>query len=166
MSDIRHEPATGSDMAPAAGAGTQPAQATDHRGLHVLNLEECLELLRNTPVGRVGFVHDGEVVILPVNHIVQGTQVLFRTTWGAKLQSAADEAGIAYQVDHHDVTTRTGWSVLVQGSAEVVYGTEECQLLDTLAPEPWLHLGEDAFWVRILAVQISGREIVVRPASA
>lgn len=164
MSDTTHEPARGSDIAPVAGTG-RAGEATDHRGLRVLNLEECLDLLRENPVGRVGFVHDGEIVILPVNHVVQGTQVLFRTTWGSKLQSAEDEARVGFQVDHYDTATRTGWSVLVQGSAEVVYNNDECQLLDALAPEPWLHLGEEAFWVRILAVQISGREIVVRPSA-
>jgi uncharacterized protein len=153
MSDTPPPASTSAELEPAA---------TDHRGLRVLMLDECLQLLRDHPVGRVGFLSDGEVVILPVNHVVQGTQVLFRTTWGSKLQSAEDEARVGYQVDHHDPTTRTGWSVLVQGTAEVVHDSKESSRLDALAPEPWLDLEGERFWIRILAVQISGREIVVR----
>jgi hypothetical protein len=155
MPDTTHdEAAPGTELTPPV---------TDHRGLRVLMLDECLERLRSRPVGRVGFVSDGEIVILPVNHVVQGTQILFRTTYGSKLQTAEDEARVAYQVDRQDPATHTGWSVLVQGTAELVTDPTECSRLDALAPPPWLDLEGDAFWVRILAVQITGREIVVRP---
>ena len=52
---------------------------TDHAGLEILPFDECLRLLASVPVGRVGFVADGEVVILPVNHVVDGQDVIFRT---------------------------------------------------------------------------------------
>ncbi len=37
---------------------------TDHAGLEILPVDECLRLLASVAVGRVGFVADGEVVVL------------------------------------------------------------------------------------------------------
>lgn len=48
-----------------------PDYPTDRAGLDVLPFEECLRLLASVPVGRVGFVAEGEVVMLPVNHLAR-----------------------------------------------------------------------------------------------
>ena len=61
---------------------------TDHAGLEILPVDECLRLLASVPVGRVGFVADGEVVVLPVNHFVDGQDVIFRTAHGSKASAA------------------------------------------------------------------------------
>ena len=45
---------------------------TDHAGLEILSFDRCLELLATIPVGRVGFVADGEIVVLPVNYLMDG----------------------------------------------------------------------------------------------
>jgi len=42
-----------------------PGHSTDHAGLEILPFDECLRLLASVPVGRVGFIADGELVILP-----------------------------------------------------------------------------------------------------
>ena len=55
---------------------------TDHAGLEVLPSDTCLELLAAVPVGRIGFFAGGELVILPVNHLVDGQDVVFRTAAG------------------------------------------------------------------------------------
>ena len=57
----------------------------DHAGLEALPLEVCLRLLESVPVGRVSFCTDGEVVTLPVNHVVDGQNVVFRTDRESKL---------------------------------------------------------------------------------
>ena len=57
--------------------------STDHAGLEILPFEVCLRLLASVPVGRVGFFADGEVLILPVNHVVDGQDVVFRTGRGS-----------------------------------------------------------------------------------
>ncbi len=69
-----------------------PGYTLDHAGLETLNFDTCLRLLASVPVGRVGFVADGEVQILPVNHLVDGQDVVFRTAHGAKLSVAEEEA--------------------------------------------------------------------------
>jgi hypothetical protein len=44
----------------------------DHSGLEILPYDECLRLLGTVPVGRVSFLADGEIVVLPVNHFFLG----------------------------------------------------------------------------------------------
>ena len=63
-----------------------PDQPTDHAGLETLPFHVCLRLLASVPVGRVGFYADGEVVLLPVNHAVDGQDVVFRTASGSKVK--------------------------------------------------------------------------------
>jgi len=65
-----------------------PGYPTDHAGLEILPFDECLRLLASVPVGRVGFIADGELVMLPVNHVVDGHDVAFRTARGSKLPAA------------------------------------------------------------------------------
>src|SRR5487761_129594 len=48
---------------------------TDHAGLEVLPFDSCLSLLAAVSVGRVGFVADGEVFVLPVNFVMDGQAV-------------------------------------------------------------------------------------------
>src|SRR6478735_1772933 len=92
----------------------------DHSGLGVLSTEECLDRLRSARVGRIAFVSDGEPVILPVNHGMDGDVVVFRTDAGSKLIAADDEVPVAFEVDGFDPDRRTGWSVLLRGVATSV----------------------------------------------
>ena len=102
---------------------------TDHAGLEILPFDECLRLLASVPVGRVGFVADGEVVVLPVNHVVDGQDVIFRTAHGSKAAAASGQDHAAFEADHYNEQTRTGWSVLVNGRAEVVDAEADIQRL-------------------------------------
>ena len=138
-------------------ASVDPAH--DHRGLRVLTLEECLTRLREEPVGRVAFVHDGDPVILPVNHVVDGLDVVFRSTWGSKLEVARHAGSVAFEVDGYDEEAQTGWSVLVSGIAEAVYDATESARLDSLPLRSWLGTGDPTFWVRVRAEQVTGRAI-------
>jgi uncharacterized protein len=133
------------------------APVLDRRGLRVLGMETCLARLRAVRVGRVAFPDDGAVVVLPVNHLVDGDSVVFRTTWGSKLHRAADGGSMSYEVDDHDVDTRSGWSVLVTGRAEILRGAE-ADRVDADAPPSWTPF-TDVSWVRIRAEEVSGREL-------
>jgi hypothetical protein len=90
-----------------------PEQPADHAGLEMLPFEDCLRLLASAPVGRVGFYADGEVMVLPVNHAVDGQDVVFRTAHGSKLSAAEGQAVVAFEADAYDPQTRSGgacWS--------------------------------------------------------
>jgi hypothetical protein len=140
-----------------APASVDPAR--DHRGLRVLTLEECLNHLKDEPVGRLAFVHDGDPVILPVNHAVDGLDVVFRSTWGSKLEVARHAGSVAFEVDGYDAEAQTGWSVLVSGIAEAVYDAEESARLDSLPLRSWAGISDPTFWVRVRAEQVTGRAV-------
>jgi nitroimidazol reductase NimA-like FMN-containing flavoprotein (pyridoxamine 5'-phosphate oxidase superfamily) len=132
----------------------------------MLPFEDCLRLLASAPVGRVGFYADGEVMVLPVNHAVDGQDVVFRTAHGSKLSAAEGQAVVAFEADAYDPQTRSGWSVLVHGRAEVVYEDAEIQRLSGLGLHPWARAVDRPFWIRIRPTAVSGRQIPVNEGSA
>jgi nitroimidazol reductase NimA-like FMN-containing flavoprotein (pyridoxamine 5'-phosphate oxidase superfamily) len=136
-----------------------PVHSTDHAGLEILPFDVCLRLLASVPVGRVGFFSDGETVILPVNHVVDGHNPVFRTARGSKLSAAEGQNLVTFEADEYDEQTRSGWSVLVTGRAEGVYEEAEVERLDSLGLHPWVSTIERPFWIRIRANAVSGRQI-------
>jgi nitroimidazol reductase NimA-like FMN-containing flavoprotein (pyridoxamine 5'-phosphate oxidase superfamily) len=133
-------------------------QPFDHAGLEMLPFDACLRLLGSVPVGRVGFYADGELVVLPVNHAMDGQDVVFRTAAGSKLSAAEGRNLVAFEADDYDPRTRSGWSVLVNGRAEVVYEDAETQRLSRLGLHPWVTAVERPFWIRIRPVSVTGRQ--------
>jgi uncharacterized protein len=131
----------------------------DHAGLEVLPLEDCLRLLASVPVGRVGFNADGEIVVLPVNHLLDGQDVVFRTARGSKLSAAEEQNLVVFEADDYTPQTQSGWSVVVNGRAETVYEDTEIQRLDRLGLHPWPTAVDRPFWIRIRPASVSGRQI-------
>jgi nitroimidazol reductase NimA-like FMN-containing flavoprotein (pyridoxamine 5'-phosphate oxidase superfamily) len=134
---------------------------TDHTGLKVLSLDECLSRLGQSPVGRVAFELDGEITVLPVNHTLDGVDVCFRTLGDSKIEAAVDHARVSFQVDSYDESTRDGWSVLVQGTAVIVDGADDVRRLESVARKPWIPGDLSAMtWIRVRSQNITGRAIV------
>ncbi|WP_242605729.1 pyridoxamine 5'-phosphate oxidase family protein [Frankia sp. Cppng1_Ct_nod] len=130
----------------------------DHAGLSVLTFEECLTLLRTTPVGRIAFASDGEVEILPVNYTVDGTIVAFRTADGSKLMAALSNAAVAFEIDGYHAGSRQGWSVVVKGTCDLVSDPWLARL-EATSLEPWADTIARERWVGIRAHSITGRRI-------
>jgi uncharacterized protein len=134
-------------------------QLIDHAGLEILPLEDCLRLLASVPVGRIGFHTDGELMVLPVNHTVDGQDVVFRTAPGSKLSTAQEFGLVAFEADDYDPQTRSGWSVVVSGHAEAVYEDVEIRRLARLGLRPWATAVDRPFWIRIRPTSVSGRRL-------
>jgi nitroimidazol reductase NimA-like FMN-containing flavoprotein (pyridoxamine 5'-phosphate oxidase superfamily) len=130
----------------------------DHAGLEILPYDECLRLLATVPVGRVSFLADGEIVVLPVNHVMDGHDPVFRTAWGSKLSAAGGRDVVAFEADAYDERTRSGWSVLINGRAHAIYEEPEIQRLSRLGLRPWVSVANRPFWIRIRPTSISGRQ--------
>lgn len=121
--------------------------------------EQCLELLRASFIGRVAVsVPGGAPLVFPVNFVLDGEIVVFRSDEGAKI-SALRVGPISFQVDFVDPVHRTGWSVLVQGMAYEATPWE----VEHVGLESWVS-GAKAHWVRIVPATITGRRIT--PAEA
>ncbi|HET7306069.1 MAG TPA: pyridoxamine 5'-phosphate oxidase family protein [Segeticoccus sp.] len=139
---------------------TNGTAAVDHRGLRVLEFDECLRRVASAPVGRVAFRDGGEILVLPVNHVADGVAVTFRTTWGSKLAATVRDEPVAFEVDGYEDNARVGWSVLVKGTASVIDDEATCARLEEELGEPWIGPSEESFWIRLRPDEVSGRELV------
>ena len=89
----------------------------DRNGFEVPTRDECLELIRHRPIGRLG-IHTGALpAIVPVNFVLTDDGVVIRTSPGTKLDQALRNAVVAFEVDDYDPWRHTGWSVNVVGVA-------------------------------------------------
>jgi uncharacterized protein len=136
-----------------------PTYPTDHAGLETLPLPECLRLLSQVPVGRVGFAVDGEITVLPVNHAVDGESVVFRSAAGSKLTAAAGQDAVVFEADDYDALSQTGWSVVVNGRAEPVYDEAEIQVLESAHLATWPDGVDRPYWIRIRPSSVTGRRL-------
>ena len=94
----------------------------DTRMQQDISREESLRLLGSVPMGRVVFTHHALPAIRPVNHIVEGQQIVFRTGTAAAITTAVDGTGtiVAFEADAIDPFNRIGWSVVVVGGARLL----------------------------------------------
>src|SRR5262245_45340352 len=128
--------------------------------LDLLSDEVCRHLLDNEQVGRIAFVDDaGYPVVLPVNYVVEGDFIVFRTDAGAKLDQVPLRR-VAFEVEHLAPACRSGWSVLVQGSGQDLtdaagpaFEQLRRRYIDLWAP------GEKAHWLAVEIDHITGRRI-------
>jgi uncharacterized protein len=139
--------------------------ATDRSGLEILHLGDCYRLLGAVPLGRIGFTAGGQVVILPVNFLVDGQDVVFTAGAGARLSAAEVGHFVAFETDSYDPVTGAGWSVVVNGLAEIVDSPEEAARLDTLGLRSWAGAA-GRVWVRIRPASITGRHTPATPEPA
>jgi len=80
--------------------------------------DEALRLLGTTRFGRIVFTIRGLPAVRPVNHLVDGGDVIMRTHTGAAVLRAVGQV-VAYQADHVSAGPRLEWHVVVIGMAEV-----------------------------------------------
>ncbi|WP_101831810.1 pyridoxamine 5'-phosphate oxidase family protein [Frankia canadensis] len=148
-----------STSAPEAGTGTGGAMSLDHAGGGVLPADTCRWLLGGEQVGRVAFQADGEILVLPVNYVLDGEAIAFRTATGSKLAAALEEHAVGFEVDGHDPVARTGWSVLINGRAVAVRDPDGLARLEATGLAPWADRIDHPHWVRILPESMTGRVV-------
>jgi len=132
------------------------------RKIEELTTEECTTLLGQESVGRLAFVDPDGPVAIPVNFGLAGTLIIFRLEPDSHLRDAVD-APVAFEVDHTDPDTGSGWSVLVRGDADEVDLDHVPDLLRRMAgpPRPWAD-GVHSVWVKISPRRVTGRRLTTR----
>ena len=127
--------------------------------LEELSFDECVSLLRQHSVGRVGFVHEDAPVVLPVNYRLAEFSgkvwVAIRTKPGSMLDQA--HLLVAFEIDGIDPVHHQGWSVLVRGSLHHVY-PDAGDFRGRCNPEPWITEGRDS-WLIVEPYAITGRRL-------
>lgn len=127
------------------------------RGVRELSWDEALGLLCSVPLGRVVFTDRAMPAIRPVNHLVDGKDVIIRCHRSAAVVRAvagrSSSTVVAYEADDIDLGTRLGWSVIVLGMASLVPPEEAEQYASRL--DPWV-IGTRDDIIRIEIRQVTG----------
>lgn len=118
--------------------------AADLRRMRPLDRTEALCLLGTVSLGRVVFTRHALPAVRPVNHVLDGEDILVRVHDGGALAALAappDTPGVvvAYQADEIDPLTHLGWSVVVTGYARSVGDRAEAKRLGVRLL-PWVAL--------------------------
>src|SRR6476660_2089025 len=109
--------------------------ADERTRLAIIEEHECWELLRSVPVGRLAMNSPDGLLVIPVNFVVAGETVVFRTAEGGLLSGAAGWGReVAFQADRIEEALKWGWSVLVQGQLRRVPDEEAEALLAGVTP--------------------------------
>ena len=136
----------------------------DRNGLEVLDRDECLRLLAGATLGRIGVSSGALPTVLPVNFRLDGDRILVRTGVGTKLDAAARNAVVSFEVDDVDSTHDVGWSVVVTGVAREVSDPAELDALRDAPPTRWEPRG-DRHVIAISTEMVSGRRVAARERS-
>ncbi|MFK4834816.1 pyridoxamine 5'-phosphate oxidase family protein [Microbacterium sp. ZW T2_14] len=119
-----------------------------------LSEDECWNLLARCNLGRLALTVGGEPDIFPVNYVVDGPRVLFRTAPGSKLAELSVHPRVAFEADEHDETF--GASVVLKGVAHRLELQSEIDIADALPLISWIPTLKYR-WVRIVPTSITGR---------
>jgi nitroimidazol reductase NimA-like FMN-containing flavoprotein (pyridoxamine 5'-phosphate oxidase superfamily) len=128
-------------------------------GIEVLDRAECIRLLGTQQVGRIAVVIGGRPIVLPVNYVLDGEDVVFRTADGTKFDAAVRGATVGFEIDHLDSVFQTGWSVLVGGRAELITDAATLAHVRALPLRPWSS-HDKSNWVRVPVDEVTGRRVV------
>lgn len=127
--------------------------------IEILDVDECLRLLASHPtkLGRLAFEEADGLVILPVNYRLDHGTVVFQTDPGSKLHAMTDGRRVAFEVDDVDVAWHDGWSVMIQGTGNLVTNPERIRGIRTAGLLAWAGAGMHT--AEILSTRITGRRL-------
>ncbi|MCB5180852.1 helix-turn-helix domain-containing protein [Streptomyces antimicrobicus] len=159
---VRVADALGVTVDDLTGASAEHApgrtSARTDTGLVTLDEDECRALLGTHGVGRIGVFTPEGPAVLPVNYVVAGGDIAFRTAAQAR---AAEAAGteVAFEIDNIDDVTAGGWSVLAVGELRAVTAPDEIRhLTATARSQPWAG-GPRTHWMKLTPVRLTGRRV-------
>lgn len=122
----------------------------------VVDIDEdmCWNYLAKTEVGRLATAVNNQPEIFPINYVVDGESIVFRTAEGSKLFELTVNEQCAFEIDGWNI--HDGWSVLLKGKAEVISDEDELRRVEKLPLLPWVPTIKHNY-VRVRADQVTGR---------
>ena len=123
-----------------------------------MSIEECWGHLEEEEFGRLAYRLVDEVHIVPVNFVVDGRTLLFRTAAGNKLLAAALASEVAFEIDQRDEDS--AWSVVVRGHLRRLEEDEQHRL-DKLPEHSWIPMRRDEA-VDLVPEVVTGRKFLMR----
>ncbi|MDO9378443.1 MAG: pyridoxamine 5'-phosphate oxidase family protein [Nocardioidaceae bacterium] len=141
----------------------RPFPPSPTRG-HQVDLEpaRCWALVDEQEVGRIALVVDDAIQVLPVAYVRVDETVYFRTSAFGLIARHVDGQPASFEVDDVHTDERSGWSVLLTGTARRVVDPELLARLWTPSPPlPWAD-GVRNLWVGITVEHVTGRSVQQR----
>jgi nitroimidazol reductase NimA-like FMN-containing flavoprotein (pyridoxamine 5'-phosphate oxidase superfamily) len=121
--------------------------------------EQCWELLQSRNTGRLGYEHEGRILIFPVNYLVHDEAIYFRTASEGAIGTAMPCPSVSFEIDKANPERSGGWAVLASGPASHVEDPELLKFLwGRIMPEPWGAGLRDLF-ISIAPTTITGRSV-------
>jgi hypothetical protein len=130
--------------------------------LETLTPQECRRLLATATIGRVGLVVGDLAYVLPVNFVLAGDLVVFRTAQGSTFDRLARDRALTFEIDHVDPGFHAGWSVMAIGWGLGLEDQVSEDVLRALELRPW-GVGTRPGWIGIRIDELTGRRIVSLP---
>ncbi len=122
-----------------------------------------MSLLRSVDVGHLAVIVEDAPEIFPINYVVDGATIVFRTATGTKLAAIVEGSKVAFEVDGRDEAGMV-WSVVVKGSGRAVNHIDDVMETLGLPLYPW-NASPKPIFVRIIPAAISGREFALADPS-
>ena len=123
-----------------------------------MTAEECWSHLEEEEFGRLAYRLVDEVHIVPVNFVVDGHTLLFRTAAGNKLLAAALASDVAFEIDQRDEDS--AWSVVVRGHLRRLEEDEQHRV-DNLPEHSWISTRRDEV-IDLVPEVVTGRKFLLR----
>ncbi len=122
-----------------------------------LDPDEAWRLLPRQTIGRLAWQGADGISVTPLNYVVADDTIWLRVAAYSAMAREARDQQVAFQVDDIDEGTRSGWSVLVRGTARTVYGIEVPGIPPVV--EVWPE-GIRALQVAVEPHQVTGRRLL------
>ncbi len=127
-----------------------------------LSASTCWALLRTVPIGRIALPGIEDIEIFPVNYVVDGSSIVFRTAPGTKRTLIGDGARCSFEADHIDVGEQLVWSVVLKGSVRPVVGHDAIIATFDMAVSTW-QAGPKPTYIRLKPQVVTGRRFPIVP---
>ncbi|WP_434599965.1 pyridoxamine 5'-phosphate oxidase family protein [Streptomyces sp. A5-4] len=152
------------DRGPLDGPGESDRP---RRRIQPLGREEALRLLGSVALGRLVFTQQALPAIRPVNHVLDGEDIIVRLSDGAAVASLASptdgpQTVVAYEADVIDPDQHLGWSVVATGYAQLVEDPADIARYERLV-RPWVARSMTAV-LRIRPELVTGFRLTCVPA--
>jgi nitroimidazol reductase NimA-like FMN-containing flavoprotein (pyridoxamine 5'-phosphate oxidase superfamily) len=140
-----------------------PLQLNNAGTFERLDPDECWTLVGGHGVGRIGFMGETHIQIVPTRYDALRGTAYFRAGTFGELARRVHGHAVSLQVDDLDRRTFSGWSVVLTGTAHRVEDAATVAARWSVGrPSPWLP-GADSQWIALQVNAILGER--VRPAA-
>ncbi|MBT2533345.1 pyridoxamine 5'-phosphate oxidase family protein [Arthrobacter sp. ISL-48] len=129
--------------------------------VEILGAHECWSYLQSSYIGRLAVINGASPEIFPVNYVVMGQTLLFRTAPGTKLRALLTGAVAALETDGLNAYSTEVWSVVAKGFPEPFDENKDTTVIEDANREPW-EPGIKEHLICIRPTEISGRRFAVR----